>query len=179
MSVLYGPVLRDFARVEAGRVCGIRAAILLTFLPECRRFAHAIVRQQRMLHTTPKSRLARGPIAACLAILLSFASLTPLAAAAFDGLSPSCCRNHAKSCCRKAHTKTPAGPAISGNSCNSDCAQWALNDIRQNPLVRPSTPSGSGSGQVFGRVSVAQFSPATLLSDNALQQRPPPAASLA
>src|SRR5512147_256233 len=91
-----------------------------------------------MLGKTHLRGLGRALVAACLALLLSSASLVQLAAGSFSGAANSCGRSQGKCCCRK-HTKAPAGPAVTSKSCESDCCQVMLGGVAASGFVQPSS----------------------------------------
>jgi len=115
-------------------------------------------------------RWARCLISACLAVLFSFASLTPLAAGAYTPVTR--CATKAKCCCRKAHHTD--GPAVSSRLCQSDCGRITLGGsgitVYAQPRTRTSSPVSTSTG----------LAPATKVFAHLLRpagsrlQRPPP-----
>ena len=134
---------------------------------------------QRMLGKRDSFRLARGTIAACLALLFSFASLAPLAARSLTACNSSCCRSRAKCCCGKANAKPPVGPALSSKSFCGDCGKVTLGSVRTSGFVQPSSRSLAPPAELLVSERAGESSPAADLSGYALRQRPPPASRLA
>src|ERR1035437_2160092 len=132
-----------------------------------------------MLGRNHSFRLARAVVAACLALLLSFASLVPLAAQSLSGPSSSCCRNRAKCCCRKANAKLPSGSIISARSCGSDCGHLTLGGNRTTGFIPPASRPVAPPIVLLATVRAGQPAHASYLPDHALRQRPPPPAPLA
>ena len=131
-------------------------------------------RRQGMLAWIRISRALHRSAAVCLAFLLSFASLAPVAAQALNARAAAmaCCRTKAKGCCPRNHAST--GPAFSARSCSGDCCPLPAGvSVRGaaglpryamwTPVVHPAAGS-----------SDARFCPFTLLSSHSLRQRPPP-----
>jgi len=117
-------------------------------------------------------RIARLAAAVCLAVLLSFASLAPLAAE--GSAACSCCRSHGKCCCRKDGARTPVGPTLSSACCSRDCGLAVLGGVAANVLVRPSTSSAEAPTGTFSRLFTSQFIPQGRGADDVGRQRPPP-----
>jgi len=127
-----------------------------------------------MLGRRDSFRWARGMVAACLALFFSLASLAPLAARSLSACHSSCCRNRAKCCCGKANAKHPAGPALSSQSCGSDCRGLTLGSIGTSGFVQPSSRSWAPPAEFRTLVRGAESFAAAHLSEHALRQRPPP-----
>ena len=134
---------------------------------------------QGMLGINYRCCFARGVVAAWLALLLSFASLAPLAAQSLIGLGSSCCRNRVKCCCRKANATQPQGPALSGTSCGSDCGQLTMAHGNSTGFAPPSSLPVARPIVLLAMVRAGQRARASHLPNHALRQRPPPPASLA
>ena len=126
-----------------------------------------------MLGKKETYRLVRALMAACLALVLSSASLVQLSAGSFSG-STSCGRSQAKCCCRKG-AKAPAGHAVSSRSCESDCCQLTLGGIATSGFVQPSSRVMAPQAGMLTGVRDGETVAALHLSDHSLQQRPPPA----
>jgi len=126
-----------------------------------------------MLGKIQMSGVVRAAIAACLAILLSSASLVQLSASSFSGSSNSCGRSQGKCCCRKNAHATP-GPAVSSKSCESDCCQVTLGGTAANGFVQPSTRVVAPQAAFLSRVCEGEPATEARLSGYSLQQRPPP-----
>lgn len=122
---------------------------------------------------------ARGVMAVCLAVLLSSASLVPLAARSLSAFDAACCKGHARNCCRKAHTNQPAGPALSSRPCGSDCGRLAPGSIGTSEFVPPSFRPLAPPTESLRGPHASEPSLAAHFSGHALRQRPPPTSSLA
>lgn len=127
-----------------------------------------------MIGTAQSRRIVRSAVAAHLALLLSVASLAPLAFGAAGESSSSCCRGHGKCCCRKSHSKPPAGPAFANPQCTSDCCQPAIGMAGADGFVRPTCRRVAPTYEVFSRLSVFDRLATERFSGEAHQQRPPP-----
>jgi hypothetical protein len=121
-------------------------------------------------------RLVRALIAACLALVLSSASLVQLSARSFSAPA-SCGRSQAKCCCRKNAT-APYGLAFSSKSCESDCCHLTLGGIAASGFVQPSCRVVAPQAGILTPVCDRETAAAIHLSDS-LRQRPPPAHPLA
>ena len=126
-----------------------------------------------MLGKKETYRLVRALMAACLALVLSSASLVQLSAGSFSG-STSCGRSKAKCCCNKS-AKAPSGPAVSSRSCETGCCKLTLGGVVASGFVQPSSRAVAPQAGMLARLSDGETAPAPRLSDHSLQQRPPPA----
>ena len=133
---------------------------------------------QRMPGTPQSFRVLRGSMAACLALLLSIASLAPLAAGVLRGSSGACCRGLAGHCCKKAHLKPPAGQTFTASSCGSDCGQFTAARAGMSGVMESSSRSLTPPSQTRARAYAGQSSAASDFSNDALRQRPPPISRL-
>ena len=115
-------------------------------------------------------------MAACLTLVLSFASLAPAAAAAFGKSGSSCCRrSHAKCSCKGAAGRMSPGPAVSGPSCGGDCCQFTLGNGAAGGVVLPFSTSAALPVVSLGDRTSFQPSLKTHFGDDVRRQRPPPA----
>jgi hypothetical protein len=120
-------------------------------------------------------RWVRSLIAAGLAVLFSFASLTPLAATALTPVTG--CATKAKCCCRKAHHTE--GPAISGRTCQSDCGRITLGGSGITIYAQPRTGTSSLVIASAGLAPAAPVFAHLQRPAGSLRQRPPPSQLLA
>ena len=131
-----------------------------------------------MFGTAQSLRITRNAVSVCLALLLSVASLAPLAFGDAAESTASCCRGHGKCCCKKSHAKAPVGPQLSNPQCADGCCQPATDATTADRLVRPSCRWIAPGYRMVTRLSA--FEPDTIarISGDAQRQRPPPTSSL-
>src|SRR5579863_2772546 len=128
-----------------------------------------------MLGRRDSFRVARPIGAACLALLLSLASLAPLAAQSLSASNSSCCRRSQAKCCHhKGNAEQPLGPTLSSTSCDSDCGRLTLGGIGPSGFVRPSTRSVAPPNASLSGLRVSDSSSGSHFFGHALQQSPPP-----
>ena len=130
-----------------------------------------------MLGSNQRSQVARVAMSACLAVLLCFASLTPVFANTLSE-SGSCCRTHAKHCCRKTSGHSSSGPAFSTGSCPGQCCQFAPGSSA-TIVVPPPAHAIAGPAAAGARILASEPALNAAFSDDALRQRPPPVLPLA
>jgi hypothetical protein len=135
---------------------------------------HGILLSTRMLGKKDTYCLERAVMAACLALLLTSASLVPSSARSFSESTSSCCRSRAKCSCRK-NAKGPSGPTLSRKSCGGECGRLTLGGIAASRFLQPSSRALAPPVEILTSVCDSESAPAAHLSDHSLQQRPPPA----
>src|SRR4051794_27196486 len=115
-------------------------------------------------------RWARNLLAACLAVLFSFASLTPLAAGAY--MPATHCATKAKCCCHKAHHTD--GPAVSSRLCQSECGRITLGGSGITIYAQPRTRTSSPVIASAGLAPTTKVFAHLLRPAGSRRQRPPP-----
>jgi hypothetical protein len=132
----------------------------------------AILLFQEMLGGKDSLCRTRSFAAACLALLVSAASLAPLSAGVFPQSKQTCCLSRTK-CCHTAHSKKPAGPLFSSRSCESDCG-LTFGNISSGKLLPPSPNRVIPSLELVPMTPGSGSRTATQVYRHALRQRPPP-----
>jgi hypothetical protein len=128
-----------------------------------------------MLERKNYRRWVRRFVAAGLGVLFSFASLTPLAAGAFQPAAR--CGSKTKCCCHKAHGT--GGPAIASRSCQSECGRVTLGGNGITVYAQPRTGPSSPVIAVADGARRTEFFAHLLRPAASLRQRPPPSLPLA
>ena len=156
-----------------GQDCGASLPAVNRSTCVSREAVHDIVETQGMQGSVSTSRMVRSVFAACLSVLLSIASLSPLAISASSDAALSCCRGHAKCCCKRVNHRPSNGPAFSAKSCCDEGCQYTLGNGVSGVFASPSA-SVAAPAKVSAKLFQSAFAAETRLFDDALHQRPPP-----
>jgi hypothetical protein len=126
-----------------------------------------------MLGTNGCFRFARGALAACVGLCLSFASLLPSEIEAF-GAPAACCRTGGRCCRHRVRRDAPSTPAFAAHSPCEDGGRLALGTASGNGAISIAAAAVAPPSGAPARIVAASRTPRVRLSGESLRQRPPP-----
>jgi len=119
--------------------------------------------------------MARGLMAACLALVFAYTSLAPVSAETSSESAHGCCRGRGRCCCHGNAAKPPAAPVFSKRPCGDGCGEMALTGSGVAGFAALSHSSAIPPAAIFTGLSSSDSVPTVGFSDEAHRQRPPPA----